>query len=73
MIDLLINMSEIYGQPSNGNNSVRSHLQDDDEEEEDEEFFRDDGEQVNGDEHDGYDDNSVSVDRLGSNSFANCK
>ena len=88
MIDLLINMSEIYGQP-NGNSSGRSLTDDDEdddehEDDEEEEDINDEREHLHDDEreqHDwnptsqqnGYEGNSLPVNGSRSGSFVQSK
>lgn len=81
MIDLLINMSEIYGQP-NENSSGRSLVDDDDEDRDDEDGdddINDEREHLHDDEREqdwnltgqqnGYEENSHPVNGSRSNSF----
>jgi hypothetical protein len=78
MIDLLINMSEIYGQP-NGSNNVRSPI-DDNDDEDDEDYINYEREHLHDDnsephewnlagQDDGYDENSVHLNGSASHSY----
>jgi hypothetical protein len=81
MIDLLINMSEIYGQP-NGNNT--NNIRTIDDEDEDEEYLNDERENLNDDDNEQHewnieaqtedcDDEHVQINGLRSNSYLHSK
>jgi hypothetical protein len=77
MIDLLINMSEIYGQPNE--NNLRTINDDDD----DEEYLNEERENLNGDDNneqhewnietqnDDYDENNIHINGIRSGSYVN--
>lgn len=79
MIDLLINMSEIYGQP-NGNNALRTN----DEEDEDDEYLNEGRENYHEEDNEHHEwnldtqneygeDDSVHMNGVRSNSYLNSK